>query len=158
MNFNIMKKGTITLIVEIIGATGIIASLIYLSIQINHSNKVARAEITKDLYLASRQVIMELASNDNLSEIWTEMRKFESEDIARRYAFYQSFFRLYELQHILNKQGLLEENMAISYALIVRMFSNTEWFPDYWKKAQKEFNPDFVNYVEEQIAIAGKTK
>ncbi len=149
-----MKKSTISLIVETIGAAGIIASLIYLSIQINHSNKVARAEITKDLYLASRQVIMELASNDNLSEIWTEMRKFESEDIARRYAFYQSFFRLYELQHILNKQGLLEENMAISYALIVRMFSRTEWFSDYWEKAQKEFNPDFVNYVEEQISIA----
>lgn len=86
------------------------------------------------------------------------MRKFEDKDMAKRYAFYQSFFRLYELQHILNKQGLLEENMAISYALIVRMFSNTEWFPDYWKKAQKEFNPDFVEYVEEQIAIARTVK
>ena len=153
-----MKKSTISLIVEIIGATGVIASLIYLSVQIKQSNKVAKAEITKDLYLASRQVIMELASNDNLAGIWTEMRKFESEDIAKRYAFYQSFFRLYELQHILNKQGLLEENMAISYALIVRMFSKTEWFSDYWKKAQKEFNPDFVYYVEEQIAIAGDVK
>ena len=153
-----MKKSTISLIVEIIGATGVIASLIYLSVQIKQSNKVAKAEITKDLYLASRQVIMELASNDNLAEIWTEMRKFESEDIAKRYAFYQSFFRLYELQHILNKQGLLEENMAISYGLIVRMFSRTEWFSDYWEKAQKEFNPDFVSYVEEQIAIADTVK
>jgi hypothetical protein len=153
-----MKKSTISLIVEIIGATGVIASLIYLSIQIQHSNKVAKAEITKDLYLASRQVIMEFASNDNLAGIWTEMRKFESEDIARRYAFYQSFFRLYELQHILNQQGLLEENMAISYDLIVRMFSMTEWFPDYWIKAQNEFNPDFVSYVEEQIAIAALPK
>lgn len=101
---------------------------------------------------------MELASNDNLADIWTEMRKFEDEGMAKRYAFYQSFFRLYELQHILNEQGLLEENMAISYALIVRMFSKTEWFPDYWKKAQKEFNPEFVNYVEEQIAIANSVK
>ena len=149
-----MKKSTISLVVEIIGAAGIITSLIYLSIQINQSNKVAKAEITKDLYLASRQVIMEFASNDNLAEIWTEMKKFESEDEAKRYAFYQSFFRLYELQHILNKEGLLEENMAISYGLMVKMFSNTEWFPEYWKGAQKEFNPDFVSYVEEQITVA----
>ena len=48
--------------------------------QIKQSNKVAKAEITKELYLASRQVIMELASNDNLAAVWTEMRKFESED------------------------------------------------------------------------------
>ena len=138
-----MQESTIILIVEIIGAVGVIASLIYLSIQIKQikqikqSNKVAKAEITKDLYLASRQVIMEFASKDNLGKIWTEMRKFESEDLARRYAFYQSFFRLYELQHILNEQGILEENMAVSYKLIIRMFSKTEWFPDYWKAAQK---------------------
>ena len=64
-----MKKGTISLIVEIIGATGVIASLIYLSIQIKQSNKVARAEITKDLYLASRQAIMNIATDEHLGKI-----------------------------------------------------------------------------------------
>lgn len=153
-----MKRSTISLIVEIIGAVGIITSLIYLSIQIRQSNKVARAEITKDLYLASRQAIMDIANDEHLGKIYTELKNYESEDLARRYAFYQSFFRLYELQHILNKQGLLEKNMSISYALIIRWFSKTEWFPEYWESAQKEFNPDFVNYVGEQIAIASTNK
>jgi hypothetical protein len=153
-----MKKSTVTLIVEIIGAIGVIASLIYLSIQIKQSNKVAKAEITKDLYLASRQVIMELASNDNLSEIWADVKEFDDEEWAKKYAFFQSFFRLYELQHILNEQGLLEENMAISYSLIVQMFAGTKDFPQYWSMAQKEFNPDFVNYVTEQIALSPSLK
>ena len=43
--------------------------------------------------------------------------------------------------------------MAISYSLIIRWFYSTEGFPEYWKNAQKEFNPDFVRYVEVQIAI-----
>ena len=154
-----MKKGTIGLIVEIIGAAGVIASLVYLSIQIKQSNKVAKAEITKDLYLASRQAIMDIAKNEHLGKIYTDLKKYENEDLARKHAFYQSFFRLYELQHILNKQGMLEENMSISYALIIRLFSKTEWFPEYGNNAYKEFNPDFVNYVEDQIAIAStKTK
>ena len=148
-----MKKSTISLVVEVIGAIGVIASLIYLSIQIKQSNKVAKAEITKDLYLASRQVIMELASNDNLTKVWADVKEFEGEDDARIYAFYQSFFRLYELQHILNEQGLLEENMAISYSLIVQMFAGTKDFPKYWEQAQNEFNQDFVNYVNEQIEL-----
>lgn len=153
-----MKKGTISLIVEIIGATGVIASLIYLSIQIKQSNKVARAEITKDLYLASRQAIMNIATDEHLGKIYTELKNFESEELGRRHAFYQSFFRLYELQHILNKQGLLEENMSTSYALIIRWFSRTQWFTEYWSNAQKEFNPDFRNYVEDQITIASTQK
>ena len=148
-----MKKSTISLIVEIIGAAGVIASLIYLSVQIKQSNKVAKAEITKDLYLASRQAIMDIANDEHLVKIYTELRNYESEDLGRKYTFYQSFFRLYELQHILNEQGLLEENMAISYSLIIRWFYSTEGFPDYWETAQKEFNPDFVRYVEEQVAI-----
>ena len=68
------------------------------------------------------------------------------------------FFRLYELQHILNKKGLLEVNMTISYALIIRWFSKSEWFPEYWKSAQNEFNQEFVHYVEVQISIASAFK
>jgi hypothetical protein len=153
-----MEAGIISLIIEIIGAAGVIASLIYLSIQIKNSNKLARAEITKDLYLASRQAIMDIASDEHLGIIYTKLKNFKSEELGRRHAFYQSFFRLYELQHILNKQGLLEENMATSYALIIRWFSKTQWFSKYWDNAQKEFNPEFRRYVEEQIEIASSNK
>ena len=153
-----MKKGTISLIVEIIGAAGVIASLVYLSVQIKQSNKVAKAQITKDLYLASRQAIMDIASDEQLLEFYTDLRKYDSIDIGRKYTFYQSFFRLYELQHILNEQGLLEENMAISYSLIIKWFYSTEGFPEYWKTAQKEFNPEFVKYVKEQVATDSVVK
>jgi hypothetical protein len=130
---------------------GVIASLLYLAVQIRHSTKVARAETTKDLYLASRDAILQIASNDELAKIWTKIRSFENEEIARTYAFYQSFFRLYELQYHLAEQGLLDEDIAQSYTLIIRMFAQTEFFPAYWKEACNEFNVRFVAYVDEQI-------
>ena len=43
--------------------------------------------------------------------------------------------------------------MAISYSHIIRWFYSTEGFPEYWETAKKEFNPDFVRYIEEQVAI-----
>jgi len=51
---------------------------------------------------------LQIASNDELTKIRTDIRNFESEDIARRYAFYQSFFRLYELQYHLAGRDLLD--------------------------------------------------
>jgi len=141
-------------VAEMIGAGGVIASLIYLAVQIRQSTKVARAETTKDLYLASRTAIMEMASNDALAKIWTDIRQFETIDIARRYAFYQSFFRLYELQFNLSKQGLLDDSIARSYTLIIRMFTKTIYFADYWNKARVEFNEEFAAYVDEQYAMA----
>ena len=143
-------------IAEVVGATGVIASLIYLAVQIRQNTRVVRAETTKDLYLASRAAILEIAANDELNTIWTEIRQFESEDVARKYAFYQSFFRLYELQHSLAQQDLLDKNIASSYTLVIRMFAGTVFFPDYWAKARNEFNEDFVAYVDEQSSLVSK--
>ena len=96
---------------------------------------------------------MAIASNDHLAKIWTEIRNFESEDEARRYAFYQSFFRLYELQFNLANQGLLDESIAGSYELIIRMFAGTSYFPAYWERAHGEFNDEFATYVDDQFAL-----
>lgn len=140
-------------IAEIVGAGGVIASLIYLSIQIRQSTKVSRAEMTKDLYLASRTAIMDIASNDALAKISTEIRQFENEDVMRRNMFYQSFFRLYELQYNLKNQDLLDDDIARSYALIIQMWARTIYFADYWARHRGEFNEVFANYVDEQIRI-----
>ena len=141
-------------IAEIIGAAGVIASLIYLAMQIRQSTKVSRAEMTKDLYLASRTAIMEIASNDNLAKISTEIRQFGDEDLMRRNMFYQSFFRLYELQYNLKNQGLLDDDIARSYALIIQMWAKTIYFSDYWARHRGEFNEAFASYVDKQIAVA----
>jgi hypothetical protein len=141
---------------EIVGAGGIIASMIYLAVQVRQSTMVARADMTKDLYLASRAAILELAANPDLAAIWCRIRSFENVDAARTYAFYQSFFRLYELQFHLDKQDLLDEGIAQSYRLVIRMFGATEPFPAYWEKARNEFNDDFVAYVDEQIAASAQ--
>jgi hypothetical protein len=148
-----MNWEAIATIAEIIGAAGVIASLIYLAIQIRQSTKVSRAETTKDLYLASRTAILDIAKNDELTKLWKDIRNFESEDVARKYAFYQSFFRLYELQYNLAGQGLLDKDIAQSYTLIIRMFAGTEFFPRYWAIARGEFNETFANYVDKQIEI-----
>ena len=138
-------------IAEIVGAGGVIASLVYLAIQIRVSTKVSRAEITKDLYLASRAAIMDIASNESLAKISTDIRQFESVELMRRNMFYQSFFRLYELQYNLANQGLLDEDIARSYSLIIQMWAKTVYFSDYWNRHRGEFNEAFAAYVDKQV-------
>jgi hypothetical protein len=115
---------------------------------------MARAEMTKDLFLASRTAIMDVTSNDRLAEIWADIRPFEDEAAARRHTFYQSFFRLYELQFNLARQGLLDENLGKSFVLVIRMFAKTRHFDAYWAGARREFHDDFADYVDHQVQIA----
>lgn len=139
---------------EIVGALAVVVTLFYLAQQVRHSTRMARAEMTKDLYLASRSAIMDVTSSDRLAEIWADIRPFEDEAAARRHTFYQSFFRLYELQFNLAKQGFLDDSIATSYILVIRMFARTRHFDAYWAGARNEFHEDFAAYVDEQIRIA----
>lgn len=135
---------------EILGALAVVVTLFYLAIQIRENTRVTRAEMTKDLYLASRAAILDLTSNDELARLWAEIREFDDKDAARRYTFYQSFFRLYELQFTLANQGLLDENIATSYTRIIQMFARTRYFDEYWSEAQSEFNDAFAAHVDAQ--------
>jgi len=106
--------------------------------------------MTKDLFLASRSAVMDLSGNPELARIFADIRGFDDSDFSRKYTFYQSFFRLYELQFILARQGLLDEHIARSYELIIRMWARTASFESYWEIAQHEFNDDFSSYVNKQ--------
>jgi hypothetical protein len=145
-------------IAEIVGAAGVIASLIYLAVQVRLGTKVSRAEITKDLYLASRAAIMDIASNESLATISADIRQFESVELMRRNMFYQSFFRLYELQYNLANHGLLDEDIARSYSLIIQMWAKTIYFDDYWNRHRGEFNETFAEYVDKQIEAVTATQ
>ena len=54
---------------ELIAAIATIATLAYLAIQIRQSAKVARANLAKDILLASRAALLEIAANEQLAEI-----------------------------------------------------------------------------------------
>lgn len=139
-------------LIDLISGIGVIASIIYLAIQVNLSTKVAKAELTKDLYLASREAIMNISADENLGRIWAEIGNFENEDEARKWAFYQSFFRLYELEYNLSQKGLLDESISKSYTLVIKMFGATKDFPDYWKRANGTYHSKFVEFVNRTIS------
>lgn len=145
-----MKK--VSKLIDLISAIGVIASIIYLAIQVNLSTKVAKAELTKDLMLASREAIMNISADENLGRIWAEIGNFETEDAARKWTFYQSFFRLYELEYNLSQKDLLDESISKSYVLVIKMFGATKDFPEYWEKAKSTYDSKFVNFVNRTIS------
>jgi hypothetical protein len=133
---------------EILGALAVVITLFYLAIQIRQNTRVARAETTKDLYLASRAAILDLAANSDLAETWAKIRGMPDAASARQWALFQSFFRLYELQHSLASQGLLDCNIADSYERVIKMFGNSNGFEEYWETSKGTFNNRFSEFVD----------
>jgi len=135
---------------EILGAAAVVATLIYLAIQIRHSTDQARAGMTKDLFLATRSATFEIAANPELGQIMAEIRGNEIGQ-QRQDMFYQSFFRLYEIVVTLYNQGFVYRDIYESYVATIRMFCGTEPFDEYWARNRHIFQSEFRDFVEAQM-------
>ncbi len=135
---------------EILGAIAVVATLFYLATQIRQSTRLARANMSKDLFLATRAATLEMAANPELGKIMADIRGHDV-DVQRQDMFYQSFFRLYEIVVTLYNQGFVDEGIYQSYVATIRMFCGTDPFEEYWQRNQQTFQGDFRVFVETQM-------
>ena len=142
---------------EFVAAIATLATLAYLAFQIRQNTKVARAELTKDLFLASRSALMDTAANEYLAKLSAEAYGTEDVDAIRRYSFHNSFFRLFELYFNLSQQGLLDDAIAESYEMVIRNMIKSEAGRAWWQEArQVEYHGEFAAHVD-AIAAEGAT-
>ena len=147
---------------EFIAAIATLITLVYLAFQIRQNTKISRAQLTKDLFLASRSALLEIAANEDLARLAAESYVSTVAansigppeiDAVRRAEFFNSFFRLYELYFNLHRQGLLDEPIAESYDMVVRLFVKSDSFVEWWRRAREtEYQGDFVTQIDAIIA------
>ena len=83
-----MNWTTAASIAEIIGAVGVIASLLYLSVQIKHSTATARRASSQDLMATTNTLLMLMAGDHGTSAIWAKgLMDFNSLDPVERVRF-----------------------------------------------------------------------
>jgi hypothetical protein len=140
---------------EFVAAMATLATLAYLAYQIRQSTKVARAELTKDLFLASRSALLEIAGSETLAKFAAETTSPPVGEVEaiRRYQFVNSFFRLYELYFNLSQQGLLDKSIGESYEKVIRLFVRSEMFSAWWEEARRiEYQGDFAAHIDAVVA------
>jgi hypothetical protein len=152
-----MQWDAIGAVGEIVGALAVVATLFYLARQIRYNSKVSKADMSKDLFLATRSATLDLARDPDLARLNADIRGIGDVQLLKRVSFYQSFFRLYELVYTLHRQDLVDEGIFESYLRMIRVFIETEYFDEFWEFAEPTFQADFYQFVsEERAALRGK--
>ena len=138
---------------EFIAAVATVATLVYLATQIRQNTKVAKAQLTKDLFLASRTALMDIAKKPGLGKLAAVHLGAESPEVAQSAAFLNSFFRLYELYFSLSRQNLLDEAISQSYERVIRLFTPQQSFVEWWQFASAtEFQGEFVEHINKIVS------
>ena len=143
-----MTLQDIAYIGDLIAAAGVVASLVYLSIQIRRNEATTRAATTQELLSKSIELLLshdcdspsvKAATGQNLSDVDREL-------MGRSYfALFSHFNNAYHQ----NLSGKLDEEIWHMYnARILKNVRKMQSFDSWWAKYQENFTESFQEYIE----------
>ena len=139
---------------QIVGALAVVASLIYLALQVRHSNTLSRIQ--------ARQSMMELTQDQLLLQvsdptIWLGVFNQEPRSLEERIKvnmWLTLFMRQREYEWLTHSEGIIDPKMFRAYAGVIAVILGTERNRRWWslRRQIKEFDPAFMDYVDALLA------
>ena len=133
---------------DLIAAAGVVASLIYLSVQIQRSESTTRAATTQELLSKSIEILL---SHDNNSPVikaaaGEELSNMDKELLDRsHFALFSHFNNAYHQ----NLSGKLDQEIWDMYnARILKNVRKMQDFDIWWDKYKENFTETFHEYIE----------
>ena len=158
-----MKKTRLSSAVEILGALGLILSLVFVGFEIRQNTKVARAEAYRSFMSELNESYAALADSSYASfQVYASGKRANELNAVERFRVFGSFMVLMRTYEGLHKQvtsDVLDESALL-------LLSKSDWnlpvWKDLWPSVSRNLTPDFVSYFETthdygtEVAVAGE--
>ncbi|MFT5137847.1 MAG: hypothetical protein ACI8XV_002889 [Arenicella sp.] len=142
---------------ELVGATAVVVTLLYLSVQLRQNTKATRLSSTQSLTEELQDMFNLLSSDESLAEIFVEAAKssnISGVNQVRYYCFNSNILRVYE-NAFLQRQG--NASASAHWEGMTRMmidFTKMVAFASYWENRKHWLSEDFQQYMESEIINA----
>lgn len=146
-----MNWDAIGAIGEIVGATAVFASLVYLAVQIRNQNRESRVSAMHDISVGFREAILPMASEDMATIFVKANRDYDSlTDVeAMRFIIISGqFFRAWEEAFIQHQEGRLDDR---SWNAILKYYFKIVSAPAVqraWEVRKDFLDDEFVIFVD----------
>ena len=151
-----MDWNAVGALAELLGAIGVIASLVYLAIQIRQNTSTVVANTFQSVQDSSVLRMMALAENDELAERFVAgLVDPDALDGAKRFQFdiwMRANFKGYENYFYQHKMGLLDAQSWSAAREAIRVSLSPPGVPKWWTMNRRLFRSDFGELVDEVLA------
>ncbi len=151
---NIMELGALG---EFIGAFGVIASIVYVGLQVRQNTRAVRSETRFALANSMSQAHYEIATNDMgriINSSVTDPLAMSDEDKVRWIYWYEGFFHMLEGYYHEYQEGQLSKEFMERYDGWIAGMMSLDHYRAWWEseRIQNRFTDSFLNYVDGLIA------
>lgn len=154
-----MNWEAVSAIGQIVGAVGVIVSVIYLAQQVRSSTRQTRLASMRTLSDAFNQWLYGLAGNPQIGELYDRgMRDFHAikgADLPRFSALMDSLFRIYEDMYYQNLEGHLDPRVWRGFEAPMRDIIAYPGAQAWWRSRSHWFSKEFANFID-GLASAAK--
>jgi len=140
---------------EMVGGAAIIVSLLYVGLQIRHSTNATRSATSQAFSAQYSEIMLRLTSIEFSAVVWKALpgvSNLKDQEIPAFMGFMGAIIRMYETFYFENLEGRFDSKTFVSWTTqLIDLFGN-QGARDYWKLRKHNFSPDFVAYVEQEVA------
>lgn len=145
-----MTLSNLASIAEIIGALGVVATLIYLSVEIRRNTTATRQQSYHDLVTRRSDWFEALANSRDLTRIvmtGLNGERLDDLDSQRFVSFMINSMSHYQDVYLQFTAGIVEQKVWAAERRILGVLVHTPGFDSWWQEANQYFMPEYVAEV-----------
>ena len=143
-------------IAEIMAATGVILSLLFVALEIRQNTSSIRAQTRQQLSDASAELLLAFATTD-LGPLWGRFARGDSltqAEMSRVGPALVAAVRGLENVYLQTREGVIDESALVSYGWRGSIMYRSEAFAEWWASNRDRFNAEFVEVFEAEHGLA----
>jgi len=156
-----MNWDAMAAIAELVGALGVIASLVYLATQVRSSTSQSRQAAAQSVQLKVNSLLETLAANPSLADAYVRGSKglgaLTESEAMQVSAMYLALIRAYEELLHYHQSGAVDEWAWTSIRSTVQSVASAPGFSDWWAARGSWFSDGFQRHVAADL-IAGERR
>jgi hypothetical protein len=138
---------------QVIGAGGIIATLIFLARQISQNTKAVRISVAHSIATDARDWNKPLLADAGLALVFQtgteDPNSLDQKERARFIELCFSLLRMFENAHYQFQHGTLDQELWDGYRRLYIAYAKSPGFQAYWKERRQTFRPEFQAFIDQ---------
>ena len=138
---------------ELVAAVGVIASLIYLALQIRQNTKAVRRSSHQSAVEGFTNVNSILLQDSEATQIVTtglqHPEELDANELTRFERWVGSLLAHMENLFFQHRDGIIEIERWEAYEAVLREFAVTRGYSVYWKRCRHRYSSSFQEFVEQ---------
>jgi len=147
-----MNWDAIGAVAELLGALGVIASLLYLAVQIRENSRVVQASASQAVADSAQARLLAVAQSPSLASTLAKLAERPAElspaELLQANYLRTASFKGFENQFFQFRRGLLAEDIWKGYEFFLVANLLAPDVRDWWKRSKAGFDPAFRDHVE----------